>query len=120
LTASTVIKKEKVIEALRKVYDPEIPVNIYDLGLIYDLRIEGERVEVKMTLTAPGCPISAFMPAMVEDAIKAELPEVKEVDVEVVWDPPWTPLRMTEEGRRRIKELYGVDVVEEWLKRTQQ
>ena len=110
--------RERIIEALKKVYDPEIPINVYDLGLIYDLQVEGDTVRIKMTLTAPGCPLAAYIPALVEDAIKTEVPEIREVDVELVWDPPWTPLRMTEEGRRRVKEIYGVDLVEEWLKRS--
>lgn len=110
--------KERIIEALKKVYDPEIPVNVYDLGLIYDLEVQGETVKVKMTLTAPGCPLAVYIPALVEDAIKTMVPEVKNVEVEIVWDPPWTPLRMTEEGRKRVKEIYGVDLVQEWLKRS--
>jgi len=112
-----VIDRQRVVEALRKVYDPEIPVNIYDLGLVYDVQVEGRRVRIKMTLTAPGCPMSVFLPSLVEEAVRAEVPEAEEVEVELVWDPPWTPLRVTEEGRRRLKEIYGVDIVEEWRKR---
>lgn len=111
------VDERKIIEALKKVYDPEIPVNVYDLGLIYDLQVEGDKVRIKMTLTAPGCPLSIYLPAMVKDAVRTEVPEVSEVEVEMVWEPPWTPLRITEEGRRRLKELYGVDIVEEWVKR---
>jgi len=113
------IAKEKVVEALRKVYDPEIPVNVYDLGLVYDIGIEGGKVRIKMTLTAPGCPLGIYLPAMVEDAVRRGVPGVEDVEVEVVWDPPWTPLRITEEGRERLKQLYGIDIVEEWLKRTE-
>ncbi|MCS7105285.1 MAG: iron-sulfur cluster assembly protein [Thermofilaceae archaeon] len=111
------VNVEKIVEALKKVYDPEIPVNIYDLGLIYDIKVEGNDVKVKMTLTAPGCPLSVYMPSMVEEAIKTDVPKVKNVEVDIVWDPPWTPLKITEEGRRRLKEIYGVDIVEEWRKR---
>ena len=94
------IAKEKVVEALRKVYDPEIPVNVYDLGLIYDVSVEGGKVKVKMTLTAPGCPLGAYLPAMVEDAIRSEVPGAKEVEVEIVWDPPWTCLLYTSPSPR--------------------
>jgi FeS assembly SUF system protein len=113
------IAKEKVVEALRKVYDPEIPVNVYDLGLIYDVSVEGRKVRIKMTMTAPGCPLGLYLPAMVEDAVRSGVPGVEDVEVEVVWDPPWTPLRITEEGRRQLKLIYGVDIVEEWLKRSE-
>lgn len=113
------IAKEKVVEALRKVFDPEIPVNVYDLGLIYDVSIEGGKVKVKMTMTAPGCPLGAYLPAMVEDAVRSEVPGVEDVEVEIVWDPPWTPLRITEEGRKQLKQIYGVDIVEEWLKKSE-
>lgn len=88
--------REKVIEVIRTCYDPEIPVNIYDLGLIYDTKVEptGE-VSVKMTLTAPGCPAARTLPGEVEDKIRS-VPLVKDVKVEVVWDPPWDKSRMSE------------------------
>ena len=88
--------KEKVIAAMRTCYDPEIPVNIYDLGLIYDTRVEptGE-VFVQMTLTAPGCPAAGTLPGEVEDKIRV-VPSVKEVKVEVVWTPPWDKSKMSE------------------------
>jgi FeS assembly SUF system protein len=88
--------KEKVIAAMRTCYDPEIPVNIYDLGLIYDTRVEpaGE-VFVQMTLTAPGCPAAGTLPGEVEDKIR-KVPDVKEVKVEVVWNPPWDKSKMSE------------------------
>lgn len=88
--------KEKVIAAIRTCYDPEIPVNIYDLGLIYDTRVEptGE-VFVQMTLTAPGCPAAGTLPGEVEDKIRV-LPSVKDVKVEVVWNPPWDKSKMSE------------------------
>lgn len=108
--------KDKVIEALKKIYDPEIPVNVYDLGLVYDLEVSDSEVKIKMTLTAPGCPLGSYLPSLIEEVIKQET-GVKSVDVELVWDPPWSPLRITEEGRKRLKEIYGADIVEEWLKR---
>ena len=88
--------RDKVIEAIRTCYDPEIPVNIYDLGLIYDTKVEptGE-VNVKMTLTAPGCPAARILPGEVEDKIR-RVPLVKDVKVEVVWDPPWDKSKMSE------------------------
>jgi len=88
--------KEKVIAAMRTCYDPEIPVNIYDLGLIYDTRVEptGE-VFVQMTLTAPGCPAAGTLPGEVEDKIRV-VPNVKDVKVEVVWNPPWDKSKMSE------------------------
>jgi FeS assembly SUF system protein len=91
--------EERVIAAMRSVYDPEIPVNIYDLGLIYALRIDDNgAVSVQMTLTAPGCPVAGILPKQVEDAIKA-VPGVSEARVELVWDPPWTQERMSDEAR---------------------
>ena len=86
----------KVIEALREVYDPEIPVNIYELGLIYDIQVDAEnKVMVKMTLTAPACPVAGTLPGEVERRIEA-IPEVKAATVELVWDPPWSRDRMSE------------------------
>src|SRR5687767_2021198 len=91
-----------VIEALRKVFDPEIPINIYELGLIYDLRIEPSgQVFVQMTLTAPSCPEAQFIPGRVEAAVK-EVPGVTAVNVEIVWEPPWKPDRMSEAARLQL------------------
>lgn len=92
----TAALREKVLAAMRTCYDPEIPVNIYDLGLIYDTRVEptGE-VFVKMTLTAPACPAAGTLPGEVEDKIRV-LPLVKDVKVEVVWEPPWDKSKMSE------------------------
>ena len=92
-----------VVEALKTVYDPEIPVDIYELGLIYDIGIEPEgKVAIKMTLTAPGCPVAGTMPQMVEDAVRAKVPGVNEVEVELVWDPPWDFTRMSEAARLEL------------------
>ena len=86
----------KVLGALRTIYDPEIPVNIYDLGLIYEVKVdETDAVHVKMTLTAPGCPVAGSLPAEVEQKIEA-IPEVRTADVELVWDPPWSKDMMSE------------------------
>ena len=86
----------KVIEALREIYDPEIPVNIYELGLIYDIQIDPDRkVHIKMTLTAPACPVAGSLPGEVERKVEA-VPEVTSADVELVWEPPWSRDRMSE------------------------
>jgi FeS assembly SUF system protein len=85
-----------VVEALHTVYDPEIPVDIYELGLIYDINIDpAGNVGIKMTLTAPGCPVAGSMPGMVKDAIET-VDSVGKIDVELVWDPPWDRDRMSE------------------------
>jgi FeS assembly SUF system protein len=85
-----------VVEALHTVYDPEIPVDIYELGLIYDINIDASgNVAIKMTLTAPGCPVAGSMPDMVKDAVEA-IESVGKIDVELVWDPPWDRDRMSE------------------------
>ncbi|MCX8196162.1 MAG: iron-sulfur cluster assembly protein [Acidilobaceae archaeon] len=107
---------EAVIEALREVYDPEIPVNIYDLGLVYEIHADvGERPRVKvvMTLTAIGCPVMGQLALFVEEAIKDKIPDA-EVEVEITFDPPWTPRRITKEGREQFMAIYGYDIVESW------
>ncbi|HDH99487.1 MAG: aromatic ring hydroxylase [Candidatus Latescibacterota bacterium] len=95
------VTEEKVWEALKGCYDPEIPVNIVDLGLVYEVKVEDGDVRVKMTMTAPGCPLSAWIARQAEDAVRS-LEGVKDVHVELVWDPPWTPDRMSEEAKRTL------------------
>jgi FeS assembly SUF system protein len=91
--------EDAIIAAISTVYDPEIPVNIYELGLIYAIEIADDgAVKVEMTLTAPGCPSAQELPVMVHDAIMA-VPGVSSCDVSTVWDPPWDPSRMTEDAR---------------------
>jgi len=88
-----------IVAALKTVYDPEIPADIYELGLIYKVDIADDRkVTVDMTLTTPNCPSAAELPAMVENAV-ASVPGVGEVKVSVIWDPPWDPSRMSDEAR---------------------
>ena len=88
-----------ILDAICTVYDPEIPVNIYELGLIYAVEIaDGGAISIEMTLTAPGCPSAQELPEMVRDAVMA-VPGVTNADVTTVWDPPWNPSRMTEEAR---------------------
>jgi FeS assembly SUF system protein len=96
---------EAVIEALKDIYDPEIPVNIYDLGLIYDVEITPERhAKIKMTLTTPHCPVAESMPSEVELRVGA-VPGVGDAEVELVWDPPWHPQKMTDEARLELGML---------------
>jgi FeS assembly SUF system protein len=91
--------EDQVIAALRTVHDPEIPVNIYDLGLIYDTTIHDDgTIEIEMSLTAPGCPVAGEMPGEVARAVAA-LPGAGEVTVRLVWEPPWTPDLMSEDAR---------------------
>lgn len=92
------VKEEEVYEVLRECYDPEIPVNIVDLGLVYEVNIQPQRVDVKMTLTAIGCPMAAEVMTDVRDHL-LQLPGVEEAGVELVYDPPWTPERMSEDAR---------------------
>jgi FeS assembly SUF system protein len=90
-----------VIDSLREIYDPEIPVNIYDLGLIYRVQIEKGDAEIDMTLTTPGCPVAQSFPGMVESTIR-KVPGVKSAKVELVWDPPWTQDKLSEEARLQL------------------
>jgi metal-sulfur cluster biosynthetic enzyme len=92
------VKPEDVIEVLRQCYDPEIPVNIVDLGLIYDIAIKPERVDIKMTLTALGCPMAAEVMTDVRDHLLT-LPGISDAGVDIVYEPVWTPERMSEEAR---------------------
>mgnify|MGYP006241776809 FL=1 len=94
--------KEKVIAEIKKIYDPEIPVNIYELGLIYDVKIENNNsVKVKMTLTTPNCPVAESLPKEVKDSIM-ELPEINDVDLQLVWDPPWDKSMMSEAAKLEL------------------
>ena len=91
--------KDDLVAALKTVFDPEIPVDIYELGLIYRLDVDDERnIEVDMTLTAPGCPVAGDMPCWVENAVSS-VPGVGQVKVNLVFDPPWDPSRMSDEAR---------------------
>lgn len=93
--------QEEVIRAIKECYDPEIPINIYDLGLIYEVQAEEGKVGIKMTLTSAGCPAAQALPAQIRSKIQ-ELCKVDQVNVEVIWDPPWTPQMISEEGRKRL------------------
>ena len=93
--------KEKVIAEIKKIYDPEIPVNIYELGLIYDVSIKDNDVSVKMTLTTPNCPVAESLPKEVKDSIM-EIEEVKKVDLNLVWEPPWDKSMMSEAAKLEL------------------
>lgn len=92
--------EEAVHDALREVRDPELPVNIVDLGLIYDTRVSGRNVQVKMTLTTPGCAMGAHIAGQAEEAVKNA--GADNVLIEVIWDPPWNPDMISEEGKRKL------------------
>ena len=93
---------DQIVEACRSVYDPEIPVNIYDLGLIYTIDIDAENsVSVLMTVTAPGCPVAGEMPGWIAEAIEP-LAGVKQVDVQLIWEPPWGMDMMSDEARLEL------------------
>lgn len=94
--------KARIIEMLRTIYDPEIPVNIYDLGLVYGIDIDAERnVRIRMTLTAPNCPVAQSFPQAVQETVMC-VPGVKEAKVELVWEPPWTREQMTEAAKLQL------------------
>lgn len=100
--AHVAVLEGRVVEALREIYDPEIPINLYDLGLIYDIEIAPDNaVKIKMTLTAPGCPVAGTLPGEVERRIE-NIDEVKSATVEIVWDPPWCREMMSEVARLEL------------------
>ena len=96
------VTKDEVVTVLKECYDPEIPINIWDLGLVYDINIQEDgNVGVKMTLTAPGCPAAGSLPGEVEDKITV-LPGVQSVKVDVVWEPPWNKDMMSEAAKLQL------------------
>ncbi len=95
------VTMEEIVKALKECYDPEIPVNVWDLGLIYDVSVDGEKVHVKMTLTAPGCPMHTFISQEVKEKLQS-ISGVNEATVEVVWDPPWTPDKMSPQAKAQL------------------
>lgn len=101
-TEAPAVTEEQVVEVLRSVYDPEIPVDIYEIGLIYGITIDPPgKVIIQMTLTSPGCPVAGSLPIEVEDKVLA-IPGVTSVYVDLVWDPPWGPERMSEAARLQL------------------
>lgn len=94
--------KERIIEEIKTVYDPEIPVDIWELGLIYDIDIDNEGiVRIKMTLTSPACPVAGSLPLEVQEKVM-HVEDVRDVDLQLVWDPPWNKERMSEEARMAL------------------
>ena len=94
--------KEDIINAIKKIYDPEIPVNIYELGLIYNIKVnEDKKVDIEMTLTSPNCPVAESLPNEVKNSVK-EIKEVKDVDLKLVWEPPWDKSMMTESAKLEL------------------
>jgi FeS assembly SUF system protein len=101
----------KALEALKTVFDPEIPVNIYDLGLIYELRVDEEgRAKVSMTLTAPSCPVAGILPGQVETKLR-EVSGITDVKLDLVWDPPWDRSKMSDAAKLALGFDLGFDVV---------
>jgi len=93
--------KEKIISEIKKIYDPELPVNIYDLGLIYDIKIIGPKAEIKMTLTTPNCPVAESLPKDVKDSAM-QIEGIDEVDLQLVWDPPWNKDMMSDAAKLEL------------------
>jgi metal-sulfur cluster biosynthetic enzyme len=91
-------------EALRQVLDPEIGVNIVDLGLVYRIEVDGARVRIAMTMTSPACPLADYLKDLVTSAIRDRVPDVGDVDIVVEWEPPWDPDMMSDEARRQLGE----------------
>ena len=92
---------DKIVEKLKTVYDPEIPVDIYELGLIYDVRIDQNKVTLDMTLTSPHCPVAVTLPMQVKRTVE-EISELEEVEVKIVWEPPWDKTKMSEAARLEL------------------
>jgi metal-sulfur cluster biosynthetic enzyme len=95
------VTPEDVLDALRNVYDPEIPINVVDLGLVYDVQVDSGNVQVQMTLTAPGCGMGPFIAQQAEWAI-ADIDGVADVQIELVWEPPWSPDLISEEAKAQL------------------
>ena len=93
--------KDKIIAEIKKIYDPELPVNIYDLGLIYDVQVNEKKAIIKMTLTTPNCPVAESLPKEVKDGAM-QVDEIEDVDLELVWDPPWTKDMMSDAAKLEL------------------
>ncbi len=93
--------KNKIIDEIKKIYDPELPVNIYELGLIYDINVIGRKAEIKMTLTTPNCPVAESLPKEVKESVM-QVEEIDDVDLELVWDPPWTKDMMSDAAKLEL------------------
>ena len=93
--------KDKIIAEIKKIYDPELPVNIYELGLIYDIKVEGRKAEIKMTLTTPNCPVAESLPKEVKDSAM-QVKGIEDVYLELVWDPPWNKDMMSDAAKLEL------------------
>lgn len=117
--------RERIVRALKEFYDPEIPINVYDLGLIYDISVsknENDEITIRilMGVTSPFCPVTSTIAYAVEYEVRRAVPEAKDVVVEITLDPPWSPSMIKPEGREQLKAIYGYDIVEEMAKRASQ
>ncbi len=101
-TATTHEREQQVLEALREVIDPELGINIVDLGLIYSVEVQDGDVRVKMTMTTPACPLGTYLVDMAEAAIWRNIPEVQSVQIDLVWDPPWQPAMMSQTAKEQL------------------
>ncbi|MEM0218180.1 MAG: metal-sulfur cluster assembly factor [Desulfurococcaceae archaeon] len=105
------IIKQRIVEILETIVDPELGVDVYNLGLVYNIDVINDKhVKITMTLTTPFCPLASIIPLMIIDQLKEKLRI--DADIDITYDPPWTPLRMTEKGRQLFKERFGYDIVE--------
>ena len=93
--------KDKIIEEIKKIYDPELPVNIYDLGLIYDVQVDDKKAKIKMTLTSPNCPVAESLPKDVKNVVM-QVEEIEDVDLELVWEPTWDKDMMSEAAKLEL------------------
>lgn len=109
--------RKRIVEVLETIIDPEIGIDVYNLGLIYNIQVINENsIKIAMSLTTMFCPLAAVLPLMIIDQLKEKLGI--NTDIEIVYDPPWTPLKMTEKGRLLFKERFGYDIVEIYLQST--
>lgn len=96
------VSEEDILQTLHRVNDPEVGVNIVDLGLVYSTEIQGDNVRIVMTMTTPACPMHSYLTEEVREAILGQYDAVENVNVELVWDPPWSPRMISEQGKRQL------------------
>ncbi len=93
---------EQLLEALREVLDPEIGVNVVDLGLVYGAEMQGNTARIAMTMTTPACPLHEYLSETARTAVQRHLPQIEHIDIQIVWDPPWSPAMMSDEAKRQL------------------
>lgn len=108
--SASIPSQDEITVALREVIDPEVDINIIDLGLVYAIRIHEQHILIRMTMTTPACPLHASIRAEVETAIRRRMPKVVEVQIELVWDPPWHPAKMSGRAKRQLGWLGRQDL----------